>query len=97
MKENEFKKKWEEWYGDMLSGYQWNELEHKGKKLIYVCGRFTMSDDGSRFASNFTQVIGYLDSKKPLSEEEQNEIRKLFKCQQGIENLSFWMEPFSED
>jgi hypothetical protein len=95
MKENEFKKKWEEWYGDMLSGYQWNELEYKGKKLIYVCGRFSLSDDGNRFASNFTQVIGYADFKKPLNEEEQNEVRELFKCQQGIENLSFWGAPFS--
>jgi hypothetical protein len=53
-----------------------------------------MSDDGSRFASTFTQVIGYSDLKKPLSEEEQNEIRELFRCQQGIENLSFWGAPF---
>jgi len=95
MKEHEFKKKWEEWYGDMLSGYQWIEMEHKGGKLIYVCGRFALSDDGSRFASTFTQVIGYSDLKKPLNEEEQNEIRELFKCQQGIENLSFWTAPFS--
>ena len=94
MKENEFKKKWEEWYGDMLSGYQWLELEYKGRKLIYVCGRFSLSDDGSRFASNFTQVISYSDFKKPLNEEEQNEVRELFKCQQGIENLSFWGAPF---
>ena len=95
MKENELKKKWEEWYGDMLNMYQWQELEHKGRKLLYVCGRFTMSDDCGKFASTFTQVIGYLDSKKPLTEEEQNEIRELFKGQQGIENLSFWTEPFS--
>ncbi len=95
MKENEFKKKWEEWYGDMLSMYQWQELEHKGRKLLYVCGRFMMSDDGSSLASTFTQVISYLDSKKPLTEEEQNEIKELFKCQQGIENLSFWTAPLS--
>jgi len=95
MKENELKKKWEEWYGDMLSMYQWNELEHKGKKLLYVCGRFMLSDDGSSLASTFTQVIGYLDSKKPLTEEEQNEIRELFRCQQAIENLSFWTAPLS--
>ena len=95
MKENEFKKKWEEWYGDMLGMYQWQELEHKGRKLLYVCGRFTLSDEGSRLASTFTQVIGYLDSKKPLTEEEQNEIRELFRCQQGIDNLSFWTAPFS--
>ena len=95
MKENELKKKWEEWYGDMLSMYQWNELEHKGKKLLYVCGRFMLSDDGSSLASTFTQVIGYLDSKKPLNEEEQNEIRELFRCQQAIENLSFWTAPLS--
>jgi hypothetical protein len=79
----------------MLSIYQWQELEHKNRKLLYVCGRFTLSDEGSSFASTFTQVIGYLDSKKPLNEEEQNEIRELFRCQQAIENLSFWTEPFS--
>ena len=95
MKEDELKKKWEEWYGDMLSMYQWQELEHKGRKLLYVCGRFTLSDEGSRLGSTFTQVIGYLDSKKPLTEEEQNEIRELFRCQQGIDNLSFWTAPFS--
>jgi len=95
MKENEFKKKWEEWYGDMLGMYQWQELEHKNRKLLFVCGRFTLSDDGSRLASTFTQVIGYLDSKKPLTEDEQNEIRELFRCQQGIENLSFWTAPLS--
>jgi hypothetical protein len=49
-----------------------------------------MSDDGSRLASTFTQVIGYLDSDQPLNEEEQKEIKALFCRQQGVENVSFW-------
>jgi len=92
MKENEFKKKWEEWYGDLLSGYQWLELDYKGRRVLYVCGRFALSDDGSKLASSFTQVIGDLDSDKPLNEEEQNEIRALFSRQQGIDNVSFWSQ-----
>jgi hypothetical protein len=95
MKESEFKKKWEEWYGDILSGHQWSELEHNGKKLIYVCGSFTMGTDRDWFTSNFIQVIGYSDLKELLGEEEQKEIKELFKCQQGGETLSFWAEPFS--
>jgi hypothetical protein len=90
MKENEFEKKWEDWYADLLSGHQWLELDYKGRRILYVCGRFSMSDDGSRLASTFTQVIGYLDSDQPLNEEEQKEIKQLFCRQQGVENVSFW-------
>jgi len=90
MKENEFKKKWEDWYADLLSGHQWLELDYKSRRILYVCGRFSMSDDGSRLASTFTQVIGYLDSDQPLNEEEQKEIKELFCRQQGVENVSFW-------
>ena len=90
MNEAEFKKKWEDWYGDLVSGYQWNEVEYKGRRVLYVCGRFTLSDDGSRLASAFTQVIGYADSGEPLNEDEQKEIRGLFSRQQGIDNISFW-------
>jgi hypothetical protein len=92
MKEKEFKKKWEDWYGDLLIGYQWLEMEYKGKKVLYVCGRFNLSDDGSRLGSNFTQVIGYLNSNRPLDEDEQKEIKEIFCRQQGIENVSFWSQ-----
>ncbi len=91
-KENEFRKKWEEWYGDMLSGYQWCEFDYKGRKVLYVSGRFTLSDDGSRFASTFTQIMGYADSDEPFTEEERKEIKALFCRQQGVENVSFWAQ-----
>jgi len=92
MIEKEFKQKWEDWYGDLLSGYQWLEFEYKGRRVLYVCGRFELSDDGSRLASSFTQVIGYADSGQPLDEEEQKGVRELLKSQQGIDNLSFWSQ-----
>ena len=66
-----FKQTWEEWYGDMVCDYQWHEIEYKGRKVLYVCGRATVGDEDKRLNSGFTQVMGYLDPEELLSEEEQ--------------------------
>lgn len=92
MKESEFKKRWEEWYGDMLSFYQWQELEYKGRRVLYVCGRYSLSDEGSKYASTFTQVMGYADSDQSLNEAERKEIREMLCRQQGVDTISFWNE-----
>lgn len=89
-RESELKKKWEEWYGDVVSGYQWSEFEYKGRKVLYVSGRFLLSDDGNRFTSTFTQFMGYADSDEPFTEEERKEIKTLFCREHGVENISFW-------
>ncbi len=86
----ELKRKWEEWYGDLLSEYQWFETEHKGRKLLYVCGRAVVSSDECGLASDFTQVIGYCDGQPSIAREEQKEIEELFGTRHGVGSISFW-------
>jgi len=86
----ELKRKWEEWYGDLLSEYQWFETEHKSRKLLYVCGRAVVSSDERGLASDFTQVIGYCDGQPSITQEEQKEIEELFRTRHGAGSISFW-------
>ncbi|UCC60447.1 MAG: hypothetical protein JSW38_07175 [Dehalococcoidia bacterium] len=88
----EFKRKWEEWYGDMLPNYQWCELDYNGRQVLYVCGTAMIDSDGRGLASNLLQVIGYMDTEMTVEEEVQREIAELLKGQHGIENISFWSE-----
>ena len=86
----EFKRKWEEWYGDLLPDFQWYELEYNGRKVLYVCGTTIIDSDGRSLTADLLQVIGYADSEALLAEEEQKDIATLLKRQHGIENISFW-------
>ena len=86
----EFKRKWEEWYGDLLPSYQWHELDYNGRRVLYVCGTAMIDSDGRGLASNMLQVIGYIDAEIAFEEEEQKEIAELLKRQHGIDNISFW-------
>ena len=86
----DFKKTWEEWYGDMVSDFQWQEIEYKGRKVLYVCGRAAVGDEDKRLNSGFTQVMGYLDPEELLNEEDQKEVKGLLKGSFAIENVSFW-------
>ena len=86
----DLKSKWEDWYGDLMSHYEWNELEHNGRKFLYVCGMAVIDIDGCGFASNLLQVIGWADGDVTLSEKEREEIVRLLKSRHGIENVSFW-------
>jgi hypothetical protein len=86
----DFKRKWEEWYGDLMAQYQWNELEYEGEKVLYVSGTALIDIDGRTFVSNVLQVIGYIDSDKLLDEAQQKEIAQLLKNLHGAENISFW-------
>lgn len=85
-----FRQIWEEWYGDMVCDYQWHEIEYKDRKVLYVCGRATVGDEDRRLNSGFTQVMGYLEPEELLSEEEQEEVKKLLKGSFAVENVSFW-------
>jgi len=85
-----FKKTWEEWYDDMVSDYHWQEIEYKGRKVLYVCGRATVGDEDKSLNSGFTQVMGYLDPEELLNEEERKEVKGLLKGSFNIENVSFW-------
>ena len=86
----EFKRKWEDWYGDLLPDYQWQELDYNGKRVLYVCGTAVIDSDGRGLMSEMLQVIGYVDAVMPLAEEEQKDIAELLKRQHGIENIYFW-------
>ena len=86
----DFKRKWEEWYGDLMAQYQWNELEYEGEKVLYVSGTALIDIDGCTFVSEVLQVIGYIDSDKLLDEAQQKEITQLLKSLHGAENISFW-------
>ena len=86
----EFKRKWEDWYGDMMAQYQWHELEYEGERILYVCGTAVIDIDGNTFSSGVLQVIGYMDSEQPLDETRQKEITQLIKDRHGIENITFW-------
>lgn len=86
----ELKRKWEDWYGDFLTDYQWHELEYNGRQVLYVCGTAIINSDGCSLSSDLIQVIGYADSEKPLDEGQRKEITGLLKSQHGIGNISFW-------
>lgn len=86
----DFRKTWEEWYGDMVSEYQWHELEYKGRKVLYVCGRAVVGDEDRRLSAGFTQVMGYLNPEELLNEDERKEVKELLKNSFSTENLSFW-------
>ena len=87
----DFKKKWEEWYGDLLTGYQWNELEYNDNCIFYVHGSTKYTGDEGPFCSDFIQVIGHVDTGASIDEEEQEEIRAMLKGMHGIDNVSFWI------
>ncbi len=86
----EFKRKWEDWYGDMMAQYQWHELEYEGERVLYVCGTASIDIDGNTYSSQVLQVIGYIDSEQPLDETRHKEITQLLKDRHGIENITFW-------
>ncbi len=86
----DFKRKWEDWYGDLMAQYQWHELEYEGERVLYVCGMASIDIDGNTYSSQVLQVIGYMDSEQPLDEARQKDITQLLKDRHGIENISFW-------
>ena len=88
----EFKQKWEDWYGDQMTDYQWNELEYNGRKVLYVCGSAVINSDGRDLCANLLQVIGYVDAEMALNEEEQKEATELLRGMHGVQHVSFWTE-----
>ena len=88
----ELKQKWEEWYGDMLDSYQWNELDYNGRKVLYVCGTTAIESDGRALYADVLQVMGYMDSEGQLDDVEQKEVTELLKGMHGVHNISFWIE-----
>ena len=86
----EFKKKWEDWYGDLLGMYQWHELEYNGKEVLYVFGNARYTGDEASSSAGFVQVIGYVDSGASIAEEEQKEIEELLRRRHGLDNVCFW-------
>lgn len=86
----EFKEKWEDWYGDLLNMHQWHELEFKGREIAYVYGNTRYTGDEGAFSAGFIQVIGHVDSEESIDEEQQKEIAALLKERHGIENICFW-------
>jgi hypothetical protein len=86
----ELKAKWEEWYGDMVDMYQWQELDYQGKAIIYVHGNCILNLDEGNFSSYFIQVIGYKDSGETIEEREQQEVFQLLKDMHGMDNITFW-------
>ena len=86
----EFREKWEEWYGDLLNAYQWDELEYEGRRILYVRGNTRYTGDEGAFTSDFIQVIGCLDSGLALEEEAHEGITQLLRGQHGIDNICFW-------
>lgn len=85
-----FKDMWEDWYGDLLSTYEWHELEYKGREILYVHGISPYTGDDGDFPAPFVQVMGHLDPEAPINEEEQREIAELLKSRHGIDSISFW-------
>jgi hypothetical protein len=85
----DIKRKWEEWYGDLMAHYQWNELEYNGRTVLYVCGTAVIDVDGRGFASSMLQVIGCADGAA-LNGDEEAEIAGMLRKMHGTENVSFW-------
>jgi hypothetical protein len=88
----EIKRKWEDWYGDMVTSYQWNELEYNGRKVLYVCGQAMIDSDGRGLCADLLQVLGYVDEETALNEVEQKEIADMLRSMHGVQNISFWIE-----
>ncbi len=86
----DLKRKWEDWYGDLMAHYQWNELEYNGRVVLYVCGTAVIDSDGHGLASDLLQVVGCADGDMTFDEEERGEIARLLKGRHCIENVSFW-------
>ena len=85
-----FKDMWEDWYGDLLSTFEWHELEYNGREILYVHGISPYTGDDGDFSAAFVQVMGHLDPEAPINEEEQREITELLKSRHGIDSISFW-------
>ncbi len=86
----DLKRKWEDWYADLMTHYEWSELEFNGRNVLYVCGAALIDCDGRGMTSELVQVIGYVDCETALGEDERGEIAQLLKSRHGIENVSFW-------
>jgi len=87
----ELKAKWEEWYGDMVQMYQWHEIDHKGKDVLYVHGACVLDLDEGSYSSYFIQILGYVNSGELVAENEREELVDILKSMHGIDNISFWM------
>lgn len=87
---DELKAKWEDWYGELVSSYQWNEVEYKGRRVLYVCGRAFISGDDRALASEFIQVLGFIDSGASASEQEEKELSEFLRSRHAVGNVSFW-------
>ena len=93
----EFMNTWDEWYGDVLSQYQWCELEHRGKKVLYVHGRYEVCCGGDPVPTDMIQIIGYLSPEPFIDEDGQREIAELFRQRHNVENISFWTGKLPEN
>ncbi len=89
--QEERKRKWEEWYSDMVNAYQWLEMDHKGKNVVYVYGSALLKLDEGNFCSDFVQVLGYADSDREIAENEQSEIVEALKGLHSTDNVQFWI------
>ncbi len=86
----DFKRQWDEWYGDVLPDYEWCELTYKGRRVLYMHGNAEIGYGGESESSQVIQVIGYTDYEPSLNEEERKEIVAVFKRDHGIDNVTFW-------
>jgi len=87
----EFKQKWEDWYGELLNEYQWIELDYKDRTILYVQGSARYTGDEGLFPAGFIQVIGHAGSGESIVEDEHEEIRDILRDRHGIDNISFWV------
>ena len=85
-------RKWEEWYGDMVSTYQWSEVECVNRRILYVYGSAKYTGDIGALPAGFVQVIGCMDSDVPFSEEERKEISEFLRSMHRVDAISFWLE-----
>ena len=88
----DIQRKWEEWYGDMVSAYQWSELDCINRKILYVYGCAKYTGDMGAIPAGFVQVIGSLDSDEPFNELERREITEYLKSMHRVDTVTFWLE-----
>lgn len=88
----DIKTKWEDWYGDMVSSYQWNEVDYNNKKVLYVFGCAKYTGDQGDIPAGFVQVMRYVDSELPIEGEAQREISNILKKMYRVETVSFWSD-----
>jgi len=81
---------WDDWYGDIMTQHHWCELEHNGRKVLYVHGRYEMSSGTDIVTPDLIQIIGYMDSEPSIDKKAQAEIEDIFRQQHSIQNISFW-------